>query len=120
MFLWPCASTASLAGARVLGATLLGVPVYGTAPLTVDVYVGIGNLKGSLVYRWNFGGGALSLLPVGVYMMHLYRHPVLAQSDYCAKTLDNLFHDDSRPTASALGKHHIGSRGLRRFAALPC
>jgi len=58
-----------------ISATLLGVPVYGTAPLTVDFYVGIANPKGSPVYRWNFGDGAVSLLPAGVYMLHVYRHP---------------------------------------------
>lgn len=58
-----------------ISATLLGVPVYGTAPLTVDFYVGLANPDGSLVYRWNFGDGAVSLLSAGVYMLHVYRHP---------------------------------------------
>jgi PKD domain len=58
-----------------ISATLLGVPVYGTAPLTVDFYVAIANPKGSLVHQWNFGDGAMSLLPAGVYMLHVYRQP---------------------------------------------
>ena len=58
-----------------ISATLLGVPIYGTAPLTVDFYVAIANAKGSTVYRWNFGDGVVSLLPAGVYMLHVYRHP---------------------------------------------
>ena len=56
-------------------ATLLGVPVYGTAPLTVDFYVGLASPRGSLIYQWNFGDGAVSLLPAGVYMLHVYTHP---------------------------------------------
>lgn len=58
-----------------ISATLLAVPVYGTAPLTVDFYVAIANPEGSPVYHWNFGDGAMSLLPAGVYMLHVYRHP---------------------------------------------
>jgi hypothetical protein len=48
-----------------IGATLLGVPVYGTAPLTVDFYVGLANPAGSLAYKWNFSDGAVSLLSAG-------------------------------------------------------
>ena len=58
-----------------ISATVLAVPGYGTAPLTVDFYVAIANPEGSTVYRWNFGDGAMSLLPAGVYMLHVYRHP---------------------------------------------
>jgi PKD repeat protein len=56
-------------------ATLLGVPVYGTVPLTVDFYVGLAGPHGSIVYQWNFGDGAASLLRGGVYMLHVYQHP---------------------------------------------
>jgi PKD repeat protein len=56
-------------------ATLLGVPVYGTAPLTVDFYVGIANPRGPLVYRWNFGDGVVVSLPAGAYVLHVYWHP---------------------------------------------
>ena len=46
-------------------ARLLAVPVVGTAPLTVDFYVGLANFPDSLFYEWNFGDGALSsCLPV--------------------------------------------------------
>jgi PKD repeat protein len=58
-----------------ISATLLGVPVYGTAPLTVDFIVGIANPTVSPVYRWNFGDGVVSSLPAGVYMVHVYRQP---------------------------------------------
>jgi PKD repeat protein len=56
-------------------ASLLDVPAYGTAPLTVDFYVGIANPRGPLVYEWNFGDGAVSLMPGGPYMLHVYQHP---------------------------------------------
>src|SRR5713226_9084722 len=42
--------------------SLLAVPVVGTAPLTVDFYVGLVNTPGSLLYEWNFGDGAESFL----------------------------------------------------------
>jgi PKD repeat protein len=58
-----------------ISATLLGVPVYGTAPLTVGFIVGIANSTVSPVYHWNFGDGAVSSLPAGVYMLHVYRQP---------------------------------------------
>lgn len=56
-------------------ATLLGVPVYGTAPLTVDFYVSIANPREPLVYQWNFGDGIVASLPGGVYVLHVYSHP---------------------------------------------
>jgi hypothetical protein len=55
--------------------TLLAVPVYGMGPLTVDFYVGLANRQGSLVYEWNFGDGAVSVMQAGVYMLHVYQHP---------------------------------------------
>src|ERR1700677_418221 len=36
-------------------ASLLAVPVVGTAPLTVDFYVGLANTSGSLEDEWVFG-----------------------------------------------------------------
>jgi PKD repeat protein len=56
-------------------AGLLEVPAYGTAPLTVDFYVGLASPHGPLVYQWNFGDGAVSLMPAGAYMLHVYQHP---------------------------------------------
>jgi PKD repeat protein len=56
-------------------ASLLDVPAYGTAPLTVDFYVGLASPHGPLVYQWNFGDGAVSLMPAGAYMLHVYQHP---------------------------------------------
>lgn len=56
-------------------ATLLAVPVNGRGPLTVDFYVGLANRQGSLVYEWNFGDGAVSVMQAGVYMLHVYQHP---------------------------------------------
>jgi PKD domain len=55
--------------------SLLGVPVYGTAPLTVDFYVGTANPHSPLVYQWNFGDGAVSLVSAGVYTLHVYQNP---------------------------------------------
>ncbi len=54
-------------------ASLLAVPVVGTAPLTVDFYVGLASSPGSLL--WNFGDGAESILPAEPYMLHVYRNP---------------------------------------------
>jgi hypothetical protein len=68
-------STAGNAAQMGVTATLLGVPVNGTAPLTVGFYVGVANFRGSLAYQWNFGDGAESLLPAGVFMLHVYQHP---------------------------------------------
>jgi hypothetical protein len=31
--------------------------------------------RSRFVYQWNFGGGAVSLLPAGVCVLHIYRHP---------------------------------------------
>jgi PKD repeat protein len=56
-------------------ASLLAVPVVGTAPLTVDFYIGLPNTPGSLLYEWNFGDGAESFLPAEPYMLHVYQNP---------------------------------------------
>jgi PKD repeat protein len=55
--------------------SLLAVPVVGTAPLTVDFYVGLAKTPDSLVYEWNFGDGAESFLPAEPYMLHVYQNP---------------------------------------------
>jgi hypothetical protein len=55
--------------------SLLAVPVVGTAPLTVDFYVGLANTPDSLLYEWNFGDGAESFLPAAPYMLHVYQNP---------------------------------------------
>ena len=54
---------------------LLAVPVVGTAPLTVNFYVGLPNTPSSLLYEWNFGDGAESFLPAEPYMLHVYQNP---------------------------------------------
>jgi PKD repeat protein len=56
-------------------ASLLAVPVFGKAPLTVDFYVGLANTPGSLVDGWDFGDGTESFLPAQPYMLHVYQHP---------------------------------------------
>ena len=56
-------------------ASLLAVPVVGTAPLTIDFYVGVANTPGPLLYEWNFGDGAESFLPAEPYMLHVYQNP---------------------------------------------
>ena len=56
-------------------ASLLAVPVVGTAPLTIDFYVGLANTPGPLLYEWNFGDGAESFLPAEPYMLHVYQNP---------------------------------------------
>jgi PKD repeat protein len=56
-------------------ATLLAVPVNGRGPLTVDFYVGLANPHGSLVYEWNFGDGAVTVMQASVYMLHVYQQP---------------------------------------------
>jgi PKD repeat protein len=56
-------------------ASLMAVPVLGTAPLTVDFYVGLANTPGSLVYEWNFGDSTASFLPAQPFMLHVYQHP---------------------------------------------
>ena len=56
-------------------ASLLAVPVVGTAPLTVDFYVASANPHGSLIYEWNFGDSVESFLPADPYMIHVYQHP---------------------------------------------
>lgn len=68
------------------GATLLGVPVYGTAPFTVNFYVALANPPASLVYQWNFGDGAVSSLPASVYILHVYQRP---GSYLCSLNLTN-------------------------------
>ena len=55
--------------------SLLAVPLVGTAPLTVDFYVGLPNPPASLIYAWNFGDGAGSFLPAEPYMLHVYQNP---------------------------------------------
>jgi PKD repeat protein len=65
-------------------ATLLAQPIYGTAPLTVDFYVGLANPQGSLVYQWDFGDGSVSSLPASAYMPHVYAQPGTYQ---CSLTL---------------------------------
>ena len=55
--------------------SLLAVPVIGTAPLTVDFYVGLPNTPGSLIYAWNFGDGAAAYLPSQPFMLHVYQNP---------------------------------------------
>jgi PKD repeat protein len=69
------AGTTSNSGQTQPNASLLAVPLNGPAPLTVDFYVGLANTPGPLVYQWNFGDGAVSLLPTGVYTLHVYQHP---------------------------------------------
>jgi hypothetical protein len=54
---------------------LLAVPAVGTAPLTVDFYVGLANTPKGLFYQWNFGDGAASYLPAEPYMLHVYQDP---------------------------------------------
>jgi hypothetical protein len=54
---------------------LLAVPVVGTAPLTVDFYVGLANTPKGLFYQWNFGDGVASYLPAEPYMLHVYQDP---------------------------------------------
>ena len=56
-------------------ASLLAVPAVGTAPLTVDFYIGLPNTPASLLYEWNFGDGAESFLPAEPYMLHVYQNP---------------------------------------------
>ena len=56
-------------------ASLLAVPVVGTAPLTVDFYVGLSNTPGSLFYEWIFGDGVELYLPAQPYMLHVYQNP---------------------------------------------
>ena len=56
-------------------ASLLAVPVFGTAPLTVDFYVGLANTTGSILDEWIFGDGAVVFLPRQPYMLHVYQHP---------------------------------------------
>jgi len=66
---------AGIATQSGITATLLAVPVNGRGPLTVDFYVGLANRQGSLVYEWNFGDGAVSVMQASVYMLHVYQHP---------------------------------------------
>jgi len=56
-------------------ASLLEVPAYGAAPLTVGFYVGLANTPGALTYQWNFGDGAVSVMPANAYILHVYQHP---------------------------------------------
>jgi PKD repeat protein len=56
-------------------ASLLAVPVVGTAPLTVDFYVGIANTSGSLLDEWIFGDGVELFLPAQPFMLHVYQNP---------------------------------------------
>jgi PKD repeat protein len=59
----------------VPNASLLAVPVVGTAPLTVDFYVGLANTSGSLLDEWIFGDGVELFLPGQPFMLHVYQHP---------------------------------------------
>ena len=59
----------------VPNASLLAVPVVGTAPLTVDFYVGIANTPGSLLDEWVFGDGVELFLPAQPFMLHVYQNP---------------------------------------------
>jgi PKD domain len=54
---------------------LLAVPLVGTAPLTVDFYIGLPNVSASLIYAWNFGDGIESYLPAEPYILHVYQNP---------------------------------------------
>ena len=56
-------------------ASLLAVPVVGTAPLTVDFYVGLANSPGSLLDEWIFGDGVELFLPAQPFMLHVYQKP---------------------------------------------
>jgi PKD repeat protein len=56
-------------------ASLLAVPVVGTAPLTVDFYVGLANTPGSILDEWIFGDGGELFLPAQPFMLHVYQHP---------------------------------------------
>jgi PKD repeat protein len=56
-------------------ASLLAVPVVGTAPLTVDFYVGLANTPGSLLDEWIFGDGVELFLPAQPFMLHVYQQP---------------------------------------------
>jgi PKD repeat protein len=66
---------ASSPSVTVPNASLLAVPVVGTAPLTVDFYVGSANTPGSLLDEWIFGDGAELFLPAQPFMLHVYQHP---------------------------------------------
>jgi len=59
----------------VPNASLLAVPVVGTAPLTVDFYVGTANTPGALLDEWIFGDGAELFLPGQPFMLHVYQNP---------------------------------------------
>jgi PKD repeat protein len=69
-----------------LEGSLLVQPMYGAAPLTVDFYVSLPNPQGALVYQWEFGDGAVSSLPSGAYMPHVYQRP---GTYLCSLTLIN-------------------------------
>jgi hypothetical protein len=56
-------------------ASMLAVPVVGNAPLTVDLFIGLANTPGSLLYEWNFGDGTEAFLPAKPYMIHVYQNP---------------------------------------------
>src|ERR1700678_3419660 len=56
-------------------ASLLAVPVVGTAPLTVDFYVGLAKTAGSLEDEWVFGDGVEIFLPPQPFMLHVYQNP---------------------------------------------
>jgi PKD repeat protein len=56
-------------------ASLLAVPVFGTAPLTVDFYVGLANTSGTLLDEWIFGDGVELFLPGQPFMLHVYQNP---------------------------------------------
>jgi hypothetical protein len=88
-------------------ATLLGVPIYGRAPLTGRLLCRISKSRrfASLsveLRRWR--GIVAAGRRVHTPRLPVSRNlPVLARSDYCARALDHSSHDPN-PTASALGE----------------
>ena|SRR5271170_6607446 len=68
-------SNASNPNEAAPNASLLAVPVFGTAPLTVDFYVGLANTPGSILDEWIFGDGAEIFLPAQPFMLHVYQNP---------------------------------------------
>ncbi len=71
----PQSGTAETAQGPPLNSTLLAEPIYGPAPLTVDFFASLANPQPSLIYQWDFGDGAVSSLPSGAYMPHVYQRP---------------------------------------------
>jgi PKD repeat protein len=69
-----------------LTASLLAEPMSGAAPLTVDFSIILPNPQSPLVYQWDFGDGAVSSLPAGTYVPHVYQRP---GTYFCSLTLMN-------------------------------